>query len=129
MWFNANKMVDQVALLKKQLGNLPPDQFKARMQEEFEAGWQIIEDCVSKFQIGKNILKEGGCRFDTLSLGNWMEVATFADIPFVPAHLVGFTDPIKMLRDENTPLFNAFFEEHDPSKYMVRRQCGFEDFS
>jgi hypothetical protein len=123
MWYSTKKMAKEVEAQKEHFGNLPPEMAKQRFQEEAEAGWQKIEDCVLAFKAGKNIL-DGG-RFDTLSLGTWMEIVKAADLTYVPVELIALLDGIEILKSEFAPIELEIPPELLKYRGMVRLDnCG-----
>lgn len=102
MWYSTKKMGAEVEKLRSKIHNLPPEMQEERFRAEAEAGWQRIEDCVIQFKAGKNILSGG--RFDTLSLGTWMEIVKACDLTYVPAEMVSLAKGTDIFKSGFAPI-------------------------
>lgn len=125
MWYSTKRMEREVADFKSRTGNLPPEMADAQFREEAEAGWARIEECVMSFKAGANIL--GGGRFDTLSLGTWMEIVAAADLEYVPAEMVALAKGKDVLASQFAPVELKLTEQMLKYRGMVRLDfCGCE---
>lgn len=123
MWWDSKKLGREVETQKERFGNLPADLKEERFREEAEAGWARIEACAVQFKAGENILSGG--RFDTCSLGTWMEIVKPADLTCVPAEMVALASGSEIMRTRFAPIELSIPEALLGYRGMVRMDsCG-----
>lgn len=124
MWYSTKKMARDMDAFRARTDNLPEDLREQAFREESERGWGKIESCVLSFVAGRNIIEYGG-RFDTLSLGTWLEIVNAANVPAVPIMAAAFIDFIETIKDGFAPVPLELPEQYESVPAMVRLDfCG-----
>ena len=118
MWYDQDEVMRRTEAVKARTHNMDEESAKLEIQKDMEEGWQIIQDTVLAFKVGPGILNGG--RFDTLSLGTWLEIFSAANIPHVPAYMAGLLPTMEMLNTLEFPIDPPPLPEFKNGGGMVR---------